>query len=382
MTVGRALAAAACSSFTGGDTGDTVADGGGDAGGPTTGDGGIDGSAPSGPTDSGSGPPTGSSDSGNGHPSGSADSGGSSDSGPGADGSAPSDSDVGPSDDDAGPGAIDVLVDNLAQATLIRVDANNVYFGDEGSTTGTVYQCAKTGCATPTVLGPGYATGLGVDGSRVYWNDFAGGTIVSCSIGGCANMPTVIAPSQTEPEGLTFDGTNLFWATSGSIMTCVAPGCATRTTLATSQPTNIVQMASETNAAFWIGGSNVESCPAAGCGGSPTTVGPGSGGSIVVLDGFAYFTSGNAVVSCPVGGCTAPHTIGSSDDPYGLGTDGVNVYWLDDLDEVVFRCPVTGCIGGAEHFADAQLSQPGANVALDGEYAYWTVPDQVLRQRK
>jgi hypothetical protein len=43
---------------------------------------------------------------------------------------------------------------------------------------------------------------------------------------------------------------------------------------------------------------------------------------------------------------------------------------------------VTGCTGSAERFAEGQLSQPGANVALDGEYAYWTVPSQVLRRHK
>ncbi len=377
MTVGLAVAVAACSSFKG--STDAEADGGGadgvapvpagDGGGTSNGDG----STPSGSSDSGQ--PTASFDSGNdGHAS-------ASDAG-GDDATPPMGSDGGSSSGDSGPGAIEVLVDNLAQATLITVDANNIYFGVEGSTTGTVYQCPKSGCATPTVLGPGFATGLGVDGSRVYWNDFAVGSIVSCAIGGCANEPTVLAPSQTEPEGLTFDGTNLYWATSGSIMTCVAPSCAQRTTLATGQPTNIVQMASETNVAFWIGTSNVESCPAAGCSASPATVGPASGSSIVVKDGFAYFTSGNAIVSCPVGGCTAPHTIGASDDPYGLGTDGTNVYWLDDIDEVVYRCPVTGCSGGATRFAEQQLTQPGGNVALDGEYAYWTLPDQVLRKPK
>jgi hypothetical protein len=277
---------------------------------------------------------------------------------------------------------IEVLVDNLNQATLVRVDANNLYFGDEGSIAGTVYQCPKTGCTTPITLGPGYATGLGVDGTNVYWNDFSGGTIVSCAIGGCANMPTVIAPSQPQAEGLTFDGTNLYWASSGNVMTCLPPGCATRTTLAPGQSTAIVQVASETDVAYWMSNGSVRSCPAAGCGQTPATLVAATGSSIVVKNGMAYFTSGNAVVSCPVGGCATPHTIGSSDDPYGLGTDGVDVYWLDDIDEVVYRCPVTGCSGGPTHFADGQLSQPGANVALDGEYAYWTTPPQVLRKHK
>jgi hypothetical protein len=277
---------------------------------------------------------------------------------------------------------IETVVSGLHQATLVRVDASNVYFGDEGTVTGNVYQCPKAGCATPVVLGPGFATGLGVDGVNVYWNDFSGGQVVSCAIGGCQNAPTTIAPTQLQAEGVTFDGTNLFWATGGSIVTCVPPACSTRTPIVTGLTGVVVQVASETGVAYWVSGGSLESCAATGCGGTPAKPSSASGQTVFVKNGVAYFTSGNAVVSCPVTGCTTPHTIGASDDPYGIGTDGVDVYWLDDLDEVVFRCPVSGCNAGPEHFAEGQLSQPGANVALDGEYAYWTVPEQVLRKHK
>lgn len=280
------------------------------------------------------------------------------------------------------PGTIETVVGGLHQATLVVLDTTNVYFGDEGTTTGVVYQCAKGGCATPTTLGPGFATGIGVDGKNVYWNDFAGGKVVACAIGGCANTPTTIAPTQPQAEGVTFDGTNLYWATSGNVLTCVPPACSPRTQLASGQGT-IVHVASETGAAYWVSGGALVSCSAGGCSSTPVKVGsPASGASVFVLNGVAYFTSGNAVVSCPVGGCATPHTIGASDDPYGIGSDGTDVYWLDDIDQVVYRCPVSGCNGGAEKFATGQLSQPGANVALDGEYAYWTVPDQVLRKHK
>jgi hypothetical protein len=294
---------------------------------------------------------------------------------------APSPND-GPSPGCDGSGCpMETIVSGLNQATLVVLDTNNVYFGDEGTTTGVVYQCPKSGCATPVTLGPGYATGIGVDGTNVYWNDFAGGKVVSCAIGGCANAPTTIAPTQPSAEGVTYDGANLYWASSGSVVTCVPPACTTRTPLATGQGT-VIQLASETGAAYWLSGGSLLTCPATGCGGQPTKVAPGSGSAVAVLNGVAYFTSGNAVVSCPVKGCSAVFTIGASNDPYGIGTDGVDVYWLDDIDQVVYRCPVTGCNAGPEQFATGQLSQPGANVALDGEYAYWTVPDQVIRKHK
>ena len=58
---------------------------------------------------------------------------------------------------------VEVLVGNLRQASVVLVDSKSVYFADQGTVDGTVYQCPKSGCTTPTTLGPGYATGLGVD---------------------------------------------------------------------------------------------------------------------------------------------------------------------------------------------------------------------------
>ena len=325
---------------------------------------------------------------------GSAESSPAADSSPGMDAAGGSDS-GGPEDSGSSPdggeggcvGAscpIETVVSGLRQGTLVRVDTSNVYFGDEGTLTGNVYECPKSGCATPLPLGPGYATGLGVDGTNVYWNDFSAGKVVACTIGGCNDQPTVLAPNQVQAEAVTFDGTNLYWATSGTIVTCVPPACSPRTAIATGLGGTVVEATSRLGVAYWVSGGTLEFCPVGGCAATPTKISAASGTGVVLDDnGHVYFTRGNAVVSCPAAGlCATPHTIGASDDPYGLGTDGVDVYWLDDLDQVVFRCPVSGCSAGPEHFADGQLSQPGANVALDGEYAYWTVPEAVLRKHK
>jgi hypothetical protein len=283
---------------------------------------------------------------------------------------------------------IETIAANFQQLGAIAVDGTNVYFEDQGTTTGVVYQCAKTGCATATVLGPGYATGIGVDANNVYWNDFAGGVVVRCAIGGCANSPTVIAPTQTHAEGVSFDGSNLYWAATGNIVTCVPPSCTSATTLATGQSTTVTTVASESGSAYWISSGSLFACGAAGCASAPTTVTTDvAGSSLAVKNGFAYFASNNAVISCPVtSACAFPHTVGSSNLPFGLGTDGVDVYWLDDLIAYVYRCPVTGCIGSAEVFADQTSVDPsgetGANVVLDGEYAYWVDATNVYRKHK
>ena len=283
---------------------------------------------------------------------------------------------------------IQTLVTNLNQAAALAVDDTNIYFADQGLIPGVVYQCPKTGCTTPIVLGPGYATGIGVDATHVYWNDFSGGTIVSCTIGGCANAPTVIAPNQPNAEGLSFDGTHLYWAATGDVLTCLAPGCASPATLATGQSASITTVASETGSAYWLSSGSLLGCGATGCGSTPRVVtSNAAGSSVAVKDGFAYFTNDNAVISCPTTStCAFPQTVGSTFVPFGLASDGADVYWLDENIADVYRCPVTGCVGSAVVFADTTAVDPageiGANVALDGEYVYWADAASIFRKAK
>jgi hypothetical protein len=272
------------------------------------------------------------------------------------------------------------------------VDDANVYVEEQGTTTGKVDQCAKTGCATATTLGPGYATGIASDPQYVDWNDFSAGAIVRCAIGGCQNQPTVIAPNEPHAEGLSFDGTNLYWAATGSVLACIAPACGSPSILATGQSTVITGTSAETAVVYWISSGSVLGCAATGCGQKPTTIrssvtaGP-SGNSVVVKDGFVYYVSGNSIVSCPVtSACTFPRTIGSSTAPFGLASDGNDVYWLDIDVARVYRCPIVGCVGSAEVFAGQSSFDPsgevGTNVALDGEYAYWGDAVSVYRKHK
>src|ERR1700722_15972022 len=161
----------------------------------------------------------------------------------------PTDASSGCSGDGGGP--VEVLADNLSQPSVVLVDATNVYFGDDGVAGGQVYQCPKSGCATPIPLGPGFASGLGVDSANVYWNDFNAGSVVSCTIGGCNGQPRVVASSQPSVEGVTFAGTNLYWSTVGSIVTCAPSSCATPSTLATSQGNGIAPLTSEPGVVLW-----------------------------------------------------------------------------------------------------------------------------------
>lgn len=281
---------------------------------------------------------------------------------------------------------IEILADNLGQGTLVAVDSNNIYFGDESPSEGAVYQCPKAGCGTsPLKLGVGYARSIVSDGTHVYWNSYD--TILSCTIGGCANSPTPIGGTQTGVRRLAYDGAALVWATGGDIRSCPTGACGSPSTVASNQG-QIAAVAAESGTAYWISddaGGTLRSCSIAGCT-SPLTVGSApSGVSVAVRGGVAYWTSGNSVVSCATAattGCgSGAFTLGSSSAPQSLAVDESDVYWYDLLEYTVNRCPRGGCVGTPAMLSQ-QTGQASANVALDGEYVYWTTAAQVLRRHK
>jgi len=284
-----------------------------------------------------------------------------------------------------GPCPPEVLVSGLSQATAITVDANNVYFGIE-SGNGTVYQCPKTGCkGAPIELGPGYATSIVVAGGLVYWGDFAGAKLVSCAVGGCAKAPTSVVSNQMQMKGVVTDDVDLFWAADGVIRRCPRATCSTATAQDITTGQGFVQsMAAEQGKVIWPDNNKINICPAAGACGTPTVLGPGSG-DVSIRSGRAYWVNGTAktVVMCPLTGCAGgPITIGSSSEPRYPVSDGVNVYWRDGFLDQIYRCPSGGCLPSPTVLATKQRGQPGGQIALDGEYVYWTTASTVVRLRK
>ncbi len=286
-----------------------------------------------------------------------------------------------------GPCPPEVIVDGLSQATALTVDATNVYFAIE-SGNGTVYQCPKTGCGgAPIELGPGYATSIVVAGGIVYWGDFAGGKLQGCAVGGCGKLPSAVVSNQTQIKGAVSDGVDLFWGSaSGLIRHCPLATCSTATaeTIATNQGF-IRSLAADQGKVVWPNAttSTVYACAAGPCA-NPTALGPGSHG-VSVHAGKAYWVNGQSktVVSCSIGGCGgSPVTIGSSMAPNHPVSDGSHVYWRDDFLDQIYRCPVSGCSPGPETIATAQRGQPGGQIALDGEYVYWTTTKGVYRLPK
>jgi hypothetical protein len=278
-----------------------------------------------------------------------------------------------------------LLGSGFKQPTMVLVDAQNIYFAESGTPPGSVNQCPKAGCgAAPVVLGPGQATGIVVDSTRVYWNDFLSGKIVACPIDGCGGVPTVLAGNEPYASGLTSDGTHLYWATNyTSVRTCALPACTNPTTFATGTVVEYDMVAAQ-GSVFWsdTGKSAILQCPSAGCAGAPSTYASGLAADISVAAGFIFWVSvsSNTVVDCLAAAptCSSPKTIGSSTNPGWPVSDGLWVYYRDQSVDGIYKCPIGGCGVGGALVASNQRNDGIGRMAIDGAYLYWANRDGTL----
>ncbi len=117
---------------------------------------------------------------------------------------------------------------------------------------------------------------------------------------------------------------------------------------------------------------------------TPTVLGPGTNG-VNVSAGNVFWVNGTTknVVKCSEAGCSgAPLTLGSSNQPSHVVSDGASVYWRDDFLDHIYKCSAGGCSPSPQIIATKQRGQPGSQLALDGLYLYWTTTSGVYRLPK
>jgi hypothetical protein len=284
---------------------------------------------------------------------------------------------------EAGCGEV-ALSSAFVEAALVVLDGPNAYVADIGPDAGAVYECSKTGCPSPTLLGPGQATGIVVTGGHVYWSDSVGNEIVACAVGGCGGHPQVVVPNQLNANALGYDGTRFYWSAEGAILTAPTLG-GTITTLATNVGNEVFQIASGGGTAFWVQALRLAACPWSGCSGLAKELTVAEGQNVVTFGSQLYFANDTDVDVCPQSpsSCTAD-VLGNTSAPFGLAVDSTYLYWLDDIITGVYRCPANGggCQGGGDLFAMSNESSENATIALDNDYVYWTALSQLLRQHK
>lgn len=276
-------------------------------------------------------------------------------------------------DCDGGP-CVEEIVTGLADARLVAVDPQNVYFATAG-TPGYVATCPKTGCTgAPLVLGPGRARSLLLVGDLVVWDDEATGEIRACAKVGCT-APLVLA-SDPSLRGLATDNVDIFWSTTGGMRRCTPTACAPSSIRDDAgAPSHVA--ASLGNLA-WIDPTtrSIHTCDLPACDSVPTYSPPGD--RDLLLFGSRPYWADDLLTSVQFSPSDqTTKTLLSGIAARGLAVDANFLYTRDALTGTVLECSSNGSSGLPT--ALDQPSLPGANLAIDGKYVYWATPTSVRR---
>lgn len=118
-----------------------------------------------------------------------------------------------------GGGAPAVLAMNQAFPLNITMDANNVYWTNQGSTMmgdGSVMMAAKSGAQVLTVAtAQDKPYDIAVNDKYIYWTtNVAGGSVMAAPLGG--GTPIVLVSGQNYPRGITTDAVAIYWTNAGT----------------------------------------------------------------------------------------------------------------------------------------------------------------------
>lgn len=256
----------------------------------------------------------------------------------------------------------------------IALDATSVYWNDgtplSSDPTGFahLFKCSIRGCNNaPTELAPGFAYALSVDGSSAYWTTYDQTQIMACPTGGCAS-PTMLTSLTQPPTGIAVDGTSIYWAIQlGGVMKCAINGCSNSLTSLVSglrDPTPGVTDPS----------------------GNPSSSAVSQLGQIALDDTSVYIVDTYAfglgrILKCAKSGCNNdPTTLAwGLNGAVGIAVDADNVYWTETGNNMagqmvtgagrVAKCAIGGCNNSPTVIAASQDGPAG--IAVDALHVYW-----------
>jgi hypothetical protein len=283
-----------------------------------------------------------------------------------------------------------VMVPTLTSPIGIALDANNIYYTDDGN--GLVYSVPKAGGASVALVTSGQAASawdIIVVGSSVYWSTYNQEKILSVPITGGA--ASTLSSVENVPAGLASDGTSLFWANSwqeapairaenlstGLVSTLDLPGDGGTVVIGPSA------IAVDGTYVYWgnEAGAGPSSVYRANKDGSnpiqlATTVDPVEGITVDATNVYFTVDLGGGVYSVPIGGgATTPIATGEA-NPTDIVTDATSVYWLNGAG--VRKAPKSGGPAITLGTCNGNLSTispycgRAVSLAVDATYVYWT----------
>jgi hypothetical protein len=244
------------------------------------------------------------------------------------------------------------------------VDGTNILFR---ASPGAVYSCPRTGCTGDggaIVTGIQDAYGIAADPARIYVTnpntlDASAAAIYACARGGCGNSPTVLRPGAA--DGIVIDGTDLYFrdgTANQKLARCTLPSCSSTEYLTAGA---IVAFTLDGSRIYMIAGGSLLRCDKGNC--SATTVGMLTGPlnkslSTVAAGGSTLYAATydgegtGTIISCPTssnGNCV-PTALVTGLNRVVLHADATGVWFGDigtnakaNLDGFLGFCPATGC---------------------------------------
>jgi hypothetical protein len=270
---------------------------------------------------------------------------------------------------------VTIACDQRTPARLV-VDANNVYWTVETPGAVVMKAALSGGAAQTLVQDSGAAFGLAVDATYVYFTQPAAGRVMRVPIAGGAAVP--LATQVDGPLSLAIDGASLYWTGGtavGSIMKLPLRDGATATVLLTGlgRPRAI---AVDGGFVFWTDfadGSVLRAPTADADGGAPPTpmrltYGLKQPADLVVLGGYAYVPDqAGRVLRVPVAGGAPEKLADTVGVPFGIGCDGVFVYWSTLGQGTISKTAITG-LDPVQSLATGQADPHFLVLAADAIY--------------
>ncbi len=304
---------------------------------------------------------------------------------------------------DSGPpwdGGLPVAIATHEDPVALALDDTYVYWVNSG---GTVLDCPVAGCPSnvPTILAldaEGYGSQTLAAGDLTAFFVDTSYNIDTCAGAGCGLAATKYESGEVEGglyyyfyDSLITDSANTYFTEGSTIYSCpLGATCSAPVSLHTVTKSSVGLLAVSSANLFFVregySADSIRSVPIGG--GSSTLVCDSStladAESMVYAGGYVYFTSGytpGTIYQCLAAGGGSPTVYATDTQPYGLATDGTNLYWTNYAGSAsVATCAVGATCTSPRTVASGQ-DYP-TSIAVNAASVFWITETDIYAAAK